>query len=363
MDSRPRIAFVIDTLPSLGGAEKVLFTALEVFPDADVFTLVYNRNVFERTPIANRPVRTSFIDHLPWVHQQHRLFLPLMPFAVERLDLRGYEITVSFSYAVAHGAHSAHGARHVSYTFTPMRYAWTDLNIRGTRGRKNRILERFMQSFRQWDRRAAGRIDQFATISQAVCKRIAEAYQREARLIYPPVDVARFNPSRTRADFYITVTRLVPHKRVDLIVQAFSKLKLPLLIIGDGPERTHLRSIAHPNIQFLGYQSDEKVADLLGEARGFVCATEEDFGIALVEAQAAGCPVIAYGRGGALETVMNGRTGIFFSEQSVESLVDAVQRFEHIHPELVTSDLLANARRFDREHFMRQFEELVWPTD
>ena len=359
MKSEPRIAFVIDALPSLGGSEKVLFSALEVFPRADIFTLVYNTNVFVKTPVAGRDIKTSFINRLPFAHKHHRLFLPLMPYAVEQFDLRDYDIIVSFSYAVAHGVQNFNGARHVSYTYTPMRYAWMDLNLNGTHTRRNQLIDQFMETFRSWDQRAAARVHEFAAISQAVCRRIKDAYQREATIIYPPVETGRFTPARTRQNFYITVTRLVAHKRVDILVQAFSRLNRPLIIVGEGPQLTHLMSMAGPNIRFLGYQSDEDVAELLGKARGFVCATEEDFGIAIVEAQAAGCPVIAYGRGGALETVMDGITGIFFPEQSVESLMDALQRFERIHSEFLTSDLMTNARRFGKEHFICEFKEFV----
>jgi len=361
MKSEHRTAFVIDSLPSLGGGEKVLFTALEAFPNAGLFTLVYNKPAFSGTPIALRNVKTSFIDRLPLARKHHRMFLPFMPFAVEQFDLQEYETIVSFSYAVAHGTQNFNGARHVSYTYTPMRYAWTDLNIDGMRTRRNPIIDRFMQTFRIWDKKAAARVHQFAAISRAVSKRIAEAYQREAMVIYPPVEVGRFKPAQKREVFYITVTRLVAHKRLDILVRAFSQLNLPLVIIGEGPELPRLKNMANSNIHFLGYRSDEEVAELLNKARGFVCATEEDFGIAIVEAQAAGCPVIAFGQGGALETVIDESTGIFFYEQTPESLVDALQRYERIHPEFCISDLLRNSQRFDKSHFIQKFRGFVRP--
>lgn len=361
MKSEPRIAFVIDALPTLGGGERVLFTALEAFPNADLFTLVYNRAAFTATPIANRTIKTSFIDHLPMAHTHHRLFLPLMPCAIEQFNMSGYETIVSFSYAVAHGIRNKTGARHVSYTYTPMRYAWLDVNINGTHTRKNPLLDGFMQAFRRWDRMAASRVDQFAAISKAVFQRIKHAYQQEACIIYPPVEIRRFNPAPKRDDYYITLTRLVAHKRIDLLVRAFSQLNLPLLIVGDGPELPRLSKMAKPNIHFLGYQSDENVSALLGKARGFVCATEEDFGIAIVEAQAAGCPVIAYAGGGALETVLEGVTGIFFAEQTAECLMDALQRYEKIYSTFHIPDLIQNAQRFDRDRFTNEFKEFVCP--
>lgn len=359
MDSDRRLAFVIDALPSLGGGEKVLFTALDAFPNADLFTLVYNRQAFLNTPIAKREVVTSFIDRISFARQHHRVFLPIMPFAVSQFDLRGYDIVVSFNYAVAHGSRGRDDARHVSYTFTPMRYAWTGLNLDGTRTRRNWFVEKYLHSFRNWDRRAASRVGEFAAISRAVSQRIADAYRREARVIYPPVELERFTPASQRDDFYITVTRLVAHKRVDIIVRAFSELKLPFVIVGEGPELHRLKEMATPNIRFLGFQSDEKVAELLGRARGFVCATEEDFGIAIVEAQAAGCPVIAYGRGGALETVAGGETGLFFGEQTSAGLIEAVREFEARHSDFSLDAIVQNSKRFGRDRFLNEFRSFI----
>jgi glycosyltransferase involved in cell wall biosynthesis len=359
MKSDSGIAFVIDALPSLGGAEKVLFTALEIFPQADIFTLVYNKPVFSNTPLRDREVKTSFIDSLPFSHSQHRLFLPLMPYAVEQFDLRKYETIVSFSYAVAHGVQKFNGARLISYTFTPMRYAWMNLNINGTHNPRNQVVNQLMNAFREWDKKASRHVHQFIAVSQAVSKRIGDAYHREAEIIYPPVDVDRFSPAPIRDDYYITVTRLVPHKRLDILVEAFSQLNLPLLVIGNGPEYEHLVQHATPNIRFLGYQPDEKVAELLGKAKGFVCVTEEDFGIAIVEAQAAGCPVIAYAQGGALETVIDKETGIFFSEQTSEGLIDALQKFESIHSCLHIPHLIQNSYRFRKENFVSNFKQLI----
>jgi len=356
--SNPRIAFIIDALPSLGGGEKVLFTALEIFPNADIFTLVYNKAIFLNSPIAGRKIHTSFIDVLPFAHKHHRFFLPLMPCAVEQFDLRGYDIVVSFNYAVANGAQT-NGARHVSYTYTPMRYAWNHVSINGRNSDNNFLVDRYMNYFRQWDKRSASRIREFAAISRAVSHRIADSYQRVSRVIYPPVNVDRFKPNRDREDFYITVTRLVPHKRVNLIVEAFSKLNLQLIIVGDGPELFRLQKLATPNIRFAGYASDKEVAELLGRARGFVCATEEDFGIALVEAQAAGCPVIAYGRGGATEIVIEGQTGILFSNPDADSLIEAVERFEKTRQKFQAQEIIQNAKRFDKSRFIVEFKQFV----
>ena len=359
MRSEPRMAFVLDALPSLGGAEKVLFTALEAFPSADVFTLIYNREPFTETVIANRAVQTSYLDTLPFAHKHHRLFLPLMPHAVEQFDFYDYDLIVSFNYAVVHGIRNRNGARHIAYTYTPLRYAWSDVNLDGTRTRKNLVIRQILSSFRRWDVRAASRVHAFAAISEVVAKRIHCSWHRQARVIYPPVDLERFHPHAQRDEYYITVSRLVPHKRIDLLVRAFSRLKLPLIVIGSGPELGRLRALATPNIQFLGYESDERTAELLSKARGFLCAAEEDFGIAIVEAQAAGCPVIAYGRGGALESILDGVTGILFAEQSIESIIDAVHSFEKCQPSFDPSQAVQNAQRFGKARFVREFRQFI----
>ncbi len=359
MCSKPRIAFVLDALPALGGGEKTLFTALEVFPEADIFTLIYNRDEFVNSPIGHRDVITSYLDKLPLAQTHHRFFLPLMPSAIARFDLCQYDVVVSFSYAVAHGVQVNGGRRHISYTYTPMRYAWSDMNLDGTHSRKNPIVNLLMENFRAWDRAAASRVHEFAAISRGIAGRIRSAYGREAQVIYPPVEVERFSPNGLRGDYFVTLSRLVPHKRVDLVIEAFSRLKLPLKIIGEGPQKKRLQRRAAANIEFLGYRSEEEVAQLLSNARGFVCAAEEDFGIANVEAQAAGCPVIAYRGGGALETVIEGETGLFFTEQSAGSLCQAVQRFAETAHCFRADDMVQNAQRFSKARFTKLFREFV----
>ena len=359
MNLEPKIAFVVDALPGIGGGEKTLFAALEAYPCAEIFTLIYNKEAFVNTPVAYHRVTTSFLNAIPLALKYYRAFLPLMPTAIERFDLSAYDIVVSFSYAVAHGVRVPDGTRHISYTYTPMRYAWSDINLDGTHSHKNLILNLLMESFRKWDRSAAARVDEISTISRAISERVRLAYHRESRIIYPPVETKLFHPCAERENYYVTLSRLVAHKRIDLIIQAFSRLKLPLLVIGNGSELAHLRRMATANIQFLTNQSDENVAEFLGKARGFVCASEEDFGIAIVEAQAAGCPVIAYGKGGALETVIDGVTGFFFTEQSMESLMDCVRRYEVELPKFRTDDLVKNSLRFSKERFIKEFVAFV----
>jgi glycosyltransferase involved in cell wall biosynthesis len=359
MNPEPKIAFVVDALPGIGGGEKTLFAALEAFPRAEIFTLIYNKEAFANTAIVEHKVMTSFINTIPFALKYYRIFLPLMPMAIERFDFSAYDIVVSFSYAVAHGVQVPKGRRHISYTYTPMRYAWSDVNLDGTYSRKNLIVNLLMERFRKWDESAVARVDDISAISRAISERVRSAYQRDAQVIYPPVETERFHPCAERENYYVTVSRLVAHKRIDLIVQAFSRLNLPLLVIGDGPELVRLQRMAAANIQFLTNQTDKKVAEYLGKARGFVCATEEDFGIAIVEAQASGCPVIAYGKGGALETVIDGVTGFFFAEQSTESLMNCVKRHEVESPKFRADDLVKNSLRFSKERFIKEFVAFV----
>ena len=302
---------------------------------------------------------TSPLDHFPFAKTHHRFLLPLMPSAIERFDFRQYDTVIAFSYAVAHGVRVDNAMRHFSYMYTPMRYAWSDININGTRSHKNLLLDLAMRKFRAWDTSAAARVQEFAAISHGIARRIRSAYQRDSAVIYPPVEVDRFSPNGDRRDYFVTLSRLVPHKRIDLVIEAFSRLKLPLKIIGEGPQRKKLQKRAAPNIQFLGYQTEEAVAQLLGKARGFVCAAEEDFGIAIVEAQAAGCPVIAYKGGGALETVIEGVTGLFFADQSAASLSEAIQRFEESAHCFRTDALVENAQNFSKARFKRSFQDFV----
>ncbi|MBP1693205.1 MAG: glycosyl transferase [Chloroflexi bacterium] len=356
---KTEIAFIIDALQSVGGAEKVLMAALELFPGAPVYTLVYNRDRFIGTPILSHPVVPSYINRLPFVQHNYRNYLPLMPAAIERFDLSRYDILFSYSYAVAHGILTTPGQRHISYTFTPMRYAWRDRENGVVSPSLHRWIEGLLNSFRKWDIATVQRIDQLAAVSRWIAGWIEHDYQREARVIYPPVDIERFQPQRNRDDYYITVSRLVSHKRIDLIVEAFAQLKLPLIVVGEGPEYRRLVHIATDNIRVIGYQSEASVANLLNKARAFVIASEEDFGIAVVEAQAAGCPVIAYGRGGVLETVIDGQTGIFYSEQTVESLIAAVRCFEHRIKEFHQLEIQANAHRFTKTHFQQELISFI----
>lgn len=359
-----RVAFVHDWLSVYAGAEKVLEAALELFPDAPIYTLVYSQSNFENTRIKEHPVYTSFIERLPRGREKYRTYLPLMPIAIEQFDLSDYEVVISSSHAVAKGVLTRADQLHISYVHTPIRYAW-DLQAQYLkeagleRGFKGALARLVLHYIRLWDVTSAGRVDVFVANSRYVAQRIKKIYRREARVIYPPVDVDRYTPSNQREDFYFTVSRFVPYKRIDLIVKAFTQLGLPLIVVGEGPDFEKVQRIAGPNVQLLGYQPDAVVKRYMERCKAFVFAAEEDFGIAPVEAQAAGAPVIAYGRGGVVETVIHGETGVLFPVQTEESLIRAVREFESGKYQFDPERIRRNAERFSKARFQREFTELV----
>lgn len=359
-----KVALVHDALPYVGGAEHVLAAAMEVFPGAPIYTLIHNSQAFAGTPFEGREIHTSLINRLPAAHNRYRNYLPLFPLAIEKFDLRDFDVILSFNYAVAHGIRHSSRQVHISYTYTPLRQAWqeyqTYLEEAGLNaGPKSWVARAILQRLRQWDYAAAQHIGCLLAVSQWTANNIQQAYHRSAEVLYPPVDVDRFRPLTPRRDYFMSLARLEPRKKVDLIVKAFTHIGLPLLVVGDGPERARISSLAGPNVQVLGRLPDEEVSDLLGRARAFVMAAEEDFGLAAVEAQAAGCPVIAYGRGGALETVCAGRSGFFFPEQTVESIVAAVQRFTQSDLKFDPGELQANVQHFRKSIFQDKLTRLV----
>jgi len=364
MPVAPSVAFVVDALTLIGGAEKVLMAALAPFPDAPVYCLVYKPQAFAHTPLARHTIIPSYLNRFPWAHTHYRTCLPLMPHAIEHFDLSRFERIVSLSYAVAHGVKTRTGQVHAAYMHTPMRYAWRNYELNGRQQPGHRLLPLLFAPFRRWDRAVSTRVNHFAAVSRWIGQAVETAYRRPARVIYPPVELERFSPHNERSDFYVTVSRLVAHKRVDLIIEAFNRLKLPLVIVGSGPERARLEKLARANIRFAGYQTEEAVAGYLNKARGYICAAEEDFGISLVEAQAAGCPVIAYGSGGALETVMEGQTGLFFRQQTSSSLAETITQVEaHIQnsrsPFLKPEQIAASVQHFSQGRFVAEITQFI----
>lgn len=359
-----KTAVVHEWLVTYAGSEQVCEQMLRLFPEADLFSLVDFLPEDLRWFIQHRPVHTSFLQHLPFAHKRFRAYLPLMPMAIEQFDMSGYDVVLSSNHAVAKGVLTRADQLHISYVHTPIRYAW-DLQqqyLQGSnlqKGVKAIAAQAILHYLRLWDVATANRVDCFLANSHFVARRIWKTYRREAQVVYPPVAVDRFRPGGDRDDFYLTVSRFVPYKRVDLTVRAFNQLGLPLVVIGDGVDWQRVKAIAQPNVRLLGRQPDAIVEDYLQRCKAFVFSAEEDFGITLVEAQAAGAPVIAFGKGGATETVIPGKTGILFPTQTVESLVDAIQHFES--GGLITDfeQLRQHAERFAPERFRQEFFKIV----
>lgn len=363
-----RIAIVHDWLVTYAGAERVLEQILQVYPDADLFALCDFLPESQRHFIGNRKVNTSFIQRLPFARNRYRSYLPLMPVAIEQLDLSGYDLVISSSHAVAKGVLTGPDQVHVSYVHSPIRYAW-DMQHQYLResklehGVKSLLARWMLHKIRIWDSRTAAGVDHFVANSRFISRRIRKVYGRDATVIYPPVDTLRFTMASDKEDFYLTASRLVPYKRVDLIVEAFNQLPgCRLVVVGDGPDFEKVKSLAGKNVEILGYQSDERLRELMGKARGFVFAAEEDFGITPVEAQACGTPVIAFGKGGSLETVVahgDQPTGILFNEQSVASLCDAIRAFEAQRHRFIASNCRLNAEKFSIENFQNTLKSFI----
>lgn len=354
-----KVALVHDWMNQIGGAEDVLETLVNLYPTAPVFTSMY-------APKKMPPhwgqwdIRLTFLDKMPLIHRKQQLYFPLYPLAFEQHDFRGYDVVISNKSGFCHGVITGADTVHICYCLTPTRYVWRyhqyaeQENLgRLTRG----MLRPFLTWLRIWDRLAADRVDHFIAISQAVRRRIAKVYRREAAIIYPPVDTSRFAPASKVEDYYLIVGRLVPYRRIDLLIDAFNKMQRPLLIAGNGRDKERLQSLAGPTIQFLGYVPDEDLPDLYARCRAFVFPGEEDFGIAPIQAMAAGRPVIAYAAGGALDTVIPGQTGLLFAEQSVDGIIQAVQAFDTLKVD--TAVVRQHATQFDTAVFNQRMKTFV----
>ncbi len=364
-----KTAIICDWLITHAGSERVLGEIIQCYPDADIFAVVDFVPLEQRGFLHNKPVKTTYIQRLPFAKKHYRSYLPWMPMAIEQLDLSAYDLVISSSHAVAKGAITGPNQIHISYIHSPMRYAW-DLQhqyLKETgldRGIKGHIAKHFLHKLRLWDLRTANGVDHFVANSKFIAKRIWKTYRREAQVIYPPVDVSAFTPHLYKEDYYVTASRLVPYKKIDLIVEAFSSMPdKKLIVIGSGPEMNKIKSKAGRNTTILGYQSNEKLIHYLQRAKAFVFAAEEDFGFLPLEAQACGTPVIAYGKGGALETVrgldQENPTGIFFDQQTVSSLQNAVREFENNRSIFSSDCCITNARDFSPKKFRDGFKAFV----
>lgn len=362
-----KVAIVHDWLVVSGGAEKVLKNIIECFPKADLFAIV--DFLEDRDVVKGKSVTTSFIQKMPSARKRYRAYLPLMPLAIEQLDLSAYDLVISSSHAVAKGVLTGPNQMHVSYVHSPIRYAW-DLQHQYLReshlstGIKSALARVLLHYIRGWDARSANGVDHLIANSHFIARRIKKAYQRDSTVIYPPVDLKNMSMRTDKDDFYVTASRMVPYKRIDLIVKAFSQTpERRLVVIGDGPEMKKIRAVAGENVTILGHQPSDVLVDHLQRARAFVFAAEEDFGISVVEAQACGTPVIAYGRGGALESViglpLERPTGVFFGEQTPEALLAAVGRFERNEALFDPRQCRRNAERFSSENFKATLTDFI----
>jgi glycosyltransferase involved in cell wall biosynthesis len=358
MQEGSRVALVHDFLVDVRGAERVFLALCDLFPEADLFTAVYDEEGTEGR-FAHRTLHTSFLQRLRPSARTFRALLPMYPAAMESLDLRGYDLVISSSSAWAHGVIPDEDAVHVCYCHNPFRYAWNarqeTLAARGPLGRA--ALGAVFQRWRQWDWIAAQRVDAYVANSQTTKRRVARYFGREATVLHPPVDIERFRPDEP-GEAYVVLSELMAHKRIDVAVRAFNALGLPLVVVGDGPEWRHLRRLAGPTVRLTGRLSDGEVADLLRSARALVVTAEEEFGIAAVESLASGRPVIGLRAGGVLETVIAGRTGRFYDDaDDPAALAAAVRAFDVGSVDPV--DCVLSARRFGPEPFQEQLRAIV----
>ena len=355
-----RIALVHDYLTQYGGGERVLEAFSEIWPEAPIFTLVYDARLtggrFE-----NKEIHTSFLQKIPLVKSKHRLFLFLMPIAVEQFDLSDYDIVLSDSASYAKGVITKPSTFHICYCHTPTRYAWDDshryIKEAGYPYLIKKLVPLAINYIRLWDREAASRVDKFIANSNFIKKRIVKYYGKESEVIHPPVSADNFSISDNIDDYFLMVGRFLPYKKFDLAIETFNRLGWPLKIIGDGPERRRLLRMANGNIEFLGIQSDEVLRGYYSRCRALIFPQEEDFGIVALEAMASGRPVIAYRAGGALEIVEEGATGMFFNEQNMNSLIECLKRFNHKN--FNSAAIKEYALRFDKEIFKDKIKRFV----
>jgi len=365
-----KIAIVHDWLVSYAGAERVLEQMLICFPQADLFAVVdFLDDDVRAKHFQNKRAITTFIQKLPFAKKKYRSYLPLMPLAIEQLDLSKYDVIISNSHAVAKGVITGPDQLHISHVCSPIRYAWdlqhqylAEANL--VSGVRSWLARYILHKVRLWDLRTANGVDEFLAISYFIAKRIWKIYRRSATVVYPPVDTDYFVPSDlgNKEDFYLTVSRMVPYKKIDLIVKAFTQMpRRKLVVIGDGPQLVQIKKALTDNVILLGYQPTAVIRDYMQKAKAFVFAAEEDFGIAPLESQACGAPVIAYGKGGCLETVVGidgvAPTGIFFAEQNEVSLIEAIEQFEVLN--FSADDCRNNALRFSVSNFRDRFSAFV----
>ena len=366
MSQNISIGIVADWLVGFAGAERVIAEFIHLFPASEIYSVVDFLSDDSRHHFQDKKATTSFIQRLPGAKKKYQTYLPLMPLAIEQLDVTQHDVVLSSSHAVAKGVLTGPDQLHVSYVHSPIRYAWDFqhqyLRESGLdRGLKGKLARWMLHNIRMWDCRTANGVDHFIANSHFIARRIKKVYGRDADVIYPPVDVDRFTLHEKKDDFYFTASRMVPYKRIDLIVEAFSRMpEKKLVVIGDGSEMAKIKSKATANVEILGYQPNEVMEDYMRRAKAFVFAAEEDFGITPIEAQACGTRVLAFDQGGGFETIRpygeEYPTGLFFYEQSADAIVEAVESFDIIGHDIQPIDCRTNATRFSAERFRKELD-------
>jgi glycosyltransferase involved in cell wall biosynthesis len=360
----PRVAIVHDWLTGMRGGERVLEAICDLFPEAPLYTLVHVAGSVSPALEARKP-RVSFVSRLPGVGRYYRYCLPVFPFAIEQFDLDAYDLVVSTSHCAAKAIVRPGRARHLCYCHTPMRYVWDQLPAYFGRERvggfAHRALRPVLARLARWDRATAGRVDRFAANSHYVAERIRRYYNRGSSVVYPPVDTAFYSPGGVEPErYFLMVTALSPYKRIDLALEAARRVRVPLKIVGFGPERARLEALAGAGVEFLGHQSDDQVRELYRRAGGVLQTSEEDFGIVPVEAQACGRPVVAFARGGASETIVDGVTGVLVGDQTADAFAEGLSRA--LGTAFEPAAIRTHALGFSRERFAAEFSALAAET-
>ncbi len=358
-------ALVHDWFSTFGGAEKCISSITNIWDNFDIYSLIDFLGDKDREIILGGKLsNTSFIQKLPKAKTNYRNYLPLFPFAIEQFNLEEYDLILSSSHCVAKGVITHSNQLHISYIHTPVRYAW-DLYFRYleegglNKGLKSILVKYFLHKLRIWDISTINRVDHYIANSHYIANRIKKIYGKESDVIYPPVDINKFKLCENKEEFYLTASRLVPYKKIDLIVETFSQTNKRLIVVGDGPEMQKIKSKAKKNIEILGYQPDDVLIDLMQKAKAFVFAAEEDFGILPVEAQACGTPVICLAKGGARETVLDGITGMHFFEQNVSDLLNTLNKFESCHDIFIPKNIRKNSLKFSSQRFEVELKKYI----
>lgn len=361
-----KVAIVQEWLVTVGGSDKVVKAILDVFPEADIYTLVAKKEVCDELGIPWEKVHTSFIQKMPLGTKKHRAYLPLFPFAIEQFDLRGYDVVISSSHCVAKGVLTKADQLHICYCHSPIRYCWDMYNeyleeSHLDKGFKSWLVRLLLHPIRQFDAIAGSRVDYYISNSDYVGQRIRKTYRRKATTIHPNIDISNFELCNDKKEYYLASSRLVAYKKIDTIIEAFNQMPdKKLVVIGGGPNLEAYRKLAKDNVTVMGYQPFDVLKDKMQHAKAFVFAADEDFGMIPIEAQSCGTPVIAYGHGGSLETVNGGKTGLFFYEQTPEAIVEAVNRFEAMGAQPFAPAVCRQwAEGFSEERFKREIKEFV----